>query len=79
MPIKSYLVHPKQGKKGEVANALSNMDQCEVIAAKNEELLVLVTETYSEKEEELLREQLQQFRDIKLMALVSGFNTPKNT
>ncbi|MEM7380552.1 MAG: chaperone NapD [Bacteroidota bacterium] len=78
MPIKSYLVHPQQGKKMEVAKALSNMDQCEVVAAENEELLVLVTDTNSEQEEDILKERLQKVRDIRLMALVSGFNTPKN-
>lgn len=78
MPIKSYLVHPTEGKKGALAGELSNMQQCEVVPAENEEVLILVTETNSKQEEEELKEKLEQLSDIKLMALVSGFDTPKN-
>ena len=77
MPIKSYLVHPQKGRKMNLAEVLSDIEQCEVLAAENKEVLILVTETDSKQEEELLREKLEQMEDIKLMALVSGFNTPK--
>lgn len=78
MPIKSYLVHPAEGKKAELAHELSRMQQCEVVPAENEEVLILITETNSKQEEEELKEKLEQLSDIKLMALVSGFDTPKN-
>ena len=78
MPIKSYLVHPTEGKKAALANELSNMEQCEVVPAENEEVLILITETSSKQEEEELKEKLEQISDIKLMAMVSGFDTPKN-
>lgn len=77
MPIKSYLVHPNLGKKQLLHTALSQMEQCEVIPAENENLLILVTETQNKTEEENLQERLSLLKDIKLMALVSGFNTPK--
>ncbi|SNY99967.1 chaperone NapD [Flagellimonas pacifica] len=79
MPIKSYLVHPSEGKKDQLAQKLSNMEHCEVLPAENEEVLILVTETNSKQEEEILKENLEQISDIKLMAMVSGFDTPKNT
>ncbi len=78
MPIKSYLVHPAEGKKATLANELSNMQHCEVVPAENEEVLILITETDSKQEEEELKQNLEKISDIKLMALVSGFNTPKN-
>ncbi|MGX1930127.1 chaperone NapD [Flagellimonas sp. 2504JD4-2] len=78
MPIKSYLVHPTEGKKEALANELANMQHCEVVPAENEDVLILITETDSKQEEEELKQNLEKISDIKLMALVSGFNTPKN-
>ncbi|WP_394971028.1 hypothetical protein [uncultured Croceitalea sp.] len=77
MPIKSYLVHPQEGKKMHLANVLSEIEQCEVLPAENKEVLILVTETYSKQEEEVLKEKLDSINEVKLMALVSGFDTPK--
>lgn len=78
MPIKSYLVHPREGRKLQLADTLSKLTHCEVLPAENKEVLILVTETDSKQEEETLKEKLEQVEDIKLMALVSGFDTPKN-
>ncbi len=78
MPIKSYLAHPHQGKKSEVYQTLSSIEQCEVIPAENKELLIVVTDTNSSKEEDILQEKLQAIESIKLLAMVSGFNTTKN-
>ena len=78
MPIKSYLVHPSEGKKAKLTQQLSIMEHCKVLPAENEEVLILVTETNSKQEEEILKEKLEQISDIKLMAMVSGFDTPKN-
>ena len=75
MPIKSYLVHPEIGKKEKLAQDLLKIKGCEVIPAENEELLILVTETNSKKEEEQLKEKLENIADLKLMAMVSGFDT----
>ncbi|MFS4491648.1 hypothetical protein [Maribacter sp. 2308TA10-17] len=77
MPIKSYLVHPQEGKKMELANVLSEIEQCEVLPAENKDVLILVTETDSKQEEEVLKEKLDSINEVKLMALVSGFDTPK--
>ncbi|WP_276392173.1 chaperone NapD [Eudoraea chungangensis] len=77
MPIKSYLVHPQESKKHAVIEMLSRMQQCDVVVAENENILVLVTETESKEEEANLKEALEKIGDIKLMALVSGFDTRK--
>ncbi len=78
MPIKSYLAHPHNGKKNELIQALSAIDQCEIVAAQNKEVLVLVTETENKVEEAILKEKLETIDSLKLLAMVSGFNTPQN-
>ena len=78
MPIKSYLAHPHEGRKEELVEAISKITQCEVIPAGNKEILVVVTETEDKIEEEVLKEKLDAIASLKLLAMVSGFNTPKN-
>lgn len=78
MPIKSYLAHPIEGKKEELMAALRNLDQCEIVPAKNQDILALVTDTFDEKEEEFLKEQIEAISSLKLLSLVSGFTTPHN-
>ena len=78
MPIKSYLAHPQDGKKADLINALSNMANCEVIPAENKDLLIVVTDTNTLTEDEQLKEAIEAIDSLKLLALVSGFDTPKN-
>ena len=78
MPIKSYLAHPHMGKKMELMQTLTSLNYCEVIPAENKELLILITDTESNDQEEVLQEQLHTIKSIKLLALVSGFNASKN-
>lgn len=77
MPIKSYLAHPKEGKKEDLLMALSKINHCEVIAAQNKDVIVLVTDTESEIEENILKEKLEAIESLKLFSMVSGFDTPK--
>ncbi len=78
MPIKSYLVHPQVGRKVELLDALSAFEECEVMPATNEDILVLVTDTIDEASEELLKEKIEKIESLKLLAMVSGFNSPQN-
>lgn len=78
MPIKSYLAHAMTGKKEELMKALLDLNQCEVVPAENQDILALVTDTANEKEEELLKEKIEAINSLKLLSLVSGFNTPQN-
>ncbi len=78
MPIKSYLVHPLQGKKEELLTALESLEQCEVVPAENQDLLALVTDTVNEIEEEILKGKIEAIKSLKLLSLVSGFNLPQN-
>lgn len=74
MPIKSYLVHSLQGKKDELAQQLREIPNCEVNPSTNQDVIVLVTDTSSVKEEKLLSQKLEAIQEIKNMALVSGFD-----
>ncbi|MDO6603260.1 hypothetical protein [Arenibacter palladensis] len=78
MPIKSYLALPITGKKEELMKALRNLHQCEVVPAKNQDVLALVTDTSDEIEEEILKEKIEAIDSLKMLSLVSGFNTPPN-
>ncbi|AUS04046.1 hypothetical protein [Pseudotamlana carrageenivorans] len=78
MPIKSYLAHPHDGKKADLLSALSQIENCDVIPAENNDVLILVTETHTLKEDEQLKETIEGLDSLKLLAMVSGFNTPKN-
>ncbi|VAW14036.1 hypothetical protein MNBD_BACTEROID03-913 [hydrothermal vent metagenome] len=78
MPIKSYLAHPQDGEKEYLGQILSSIEGCEVLPAKNKDILILVTETDSRQEEDILKEKLDAIPSLRLLALVSGFDTPKN-
>lgn len=62
----------------ELYQTLSALSKCEVIPAENKDLLILVTDTDSSSEEDRLQEKLQAIDSMKLLAMVSGFNTTKN-
>ncbi|WP_109300958.1 hypothetical protein [Aquimarina sp. AU474] len=78
MPIKSYLAHPHEDKKEDLIEALSTIEQCEIMAAQNKDVLILITETENKAEEAILKEKLDAIKSLKLLAMVSGFNTPQN-
>lgn len=78
MPIKSYLAHPQDGKKDELIGALSIIDQCDVLPAENENLLIVVTDTETDNEDKTLKEKIEAIKSLELLVLVSGFDTPIN-
>ncbi len=77
MPIKSYLAHPIDGKKEALIHALQSLDNCEVIPSENEELIIVVTDTLTIEEDKILKEKIDAIDSLKMVSLVSGFNTPK--
>lgn len=78
MPVKSYLVFPKNGEKARLAARLQEFAWCEVMPAANKEVLVLVTDTADEKEEEKCLNELSEIQEIKHYTLVSGFEENEN-
>ena len=77
MPIKSYLAHPIDGQKDTLINALNTLGNCEVVPSENEELLILITDTETVEEDIILKESIDTLDSLKMLSLVSGFNTPK--
>lgn len=77
MPIKSYLAHPVDGKKNALILALNALENCEVIPSENEELLIVLTDTLTLEEDKSLKETIDALDSLKMISLVSGFNTPK--
>lgn len=78
MPIKSYLAHPQDGRKQHLVDALSEIKECEVMPATNENVLVVVTDTLDDASEEILKKKIEKIDSLKLLAMVSGFNSPQN-
>ncbi|AUP77622.1 hypothetical protein [Flavivirga eckloniae] len=78
MPIKSYLAHPQEGKKDDLIKALSTLKECEVTPATNEDVLVVVTDTPDDASDKILKEKIEKIDSLKLLAMVSGFNSPQN-
>ena len=72
MPICSYVVHPVSGRKRHLVETLKSIKGCEVTPANNHELLLLVTETSSPQEENVLQEKLKHQNDIECLALAFG-------
>ena len=72
MPILSYLVFPAAGAAGQVVRRLTALPGCEVARAKNRDLLILVTETSGDAEEQALRASLAEVEGIRSMSLAFG-------
>ncbi len=74
MPVKSYIIFPEANNRPQLINDLQGIPNLEVITAINGDLLILVTDTHSDREEERLTFQIQSLKHLKHMVLVSAFN-----
>ncbi len=74
MPIKSYVAFPRKGEKEQLVKVLENTKHCEVLPATNKEVLVLVTDTKDDQQEEALQQILDSIEEIEHLNLVSGFS-----
>jgi len=75
MPIKSYVLHCENDKKEILLKELQMLKNCEVIPAKNHEVIVVVTDTETEELDQELYNQLLEIKGLKHLSLVSGFDT----
>jgi nitrate reductase NapAB chaperone NapD len=78
MSIKSYVVHPKPGRKSQLMYQLSKLNSCEVVASENKDILILVTDTENKVEDEQLLAQINELDQLSMLSMVSGFNTTPN-
>jgi nitrate reductase NapAB chaperone NapD len=72
MPIFSYLAYPVQGAKEQLLKDLAALDFCEVTAAENKEVLILVTDTPDEKTEKELQKKLQDIKSLESLGMTFG-------
>ncbi len=72
MPICSYLVIPREGDADRVQGRLADLPKCEVVRARNRDVLILVTETGGLEEEEELRSSVEAMDGIQALLLTFG-------
>lgn len=72
MPIFSYLAYPVQGVKDALLKDLNALDHCEAMAAENEEILILVTDTPDEKCENELKKKLEGLKSLQSLNMTFG-------
>ena len=70
MPISSYLAWPNNQRKSILISKLNKFSQCEAVASTNEEVVILITDTKNEQEEEKLQEQLRNIDSLGNLTLV---------
>lgn len=73
MSVKSYLVFPHKGRLRELSEDLSKLPWCQTIPSENREVIVLVTDTKNEKDEEDCINHVNAIESLEHMTLVSGF------
>lgn len=72
MPICSYLVIPAVGATERVRADLARIPECDVVAAENREVLILVTDTEGLREEEELRSSIESMEGIEALLFTFG-------
>ena len=73
MLLKSYLVYPRHGGREQLLQALSQLPECEVIPASNQDVFILITSTTSAEQDMGLEEVIASLSGFGNMALVSGY------
>ena len=74
MPIKSFIVFPNQGKKEGLQSEIAAMQGCSVIPSDNKDVFVLVTDTQTEEEEEILLQKINELSAVDQISMVAGYN-----
>lgn len=73
MPVFSYLAYPVRGAKEQLLRDLEALNHCDVTAAENEEVLILVTDTPDEQEEEALQKRLKSLETLESLGMAFGY------
>ncbi|NOY70515.1 MAG: hypothetical protein GXP53_13700 [Deltaproteobacteria bacterium] len=73
MPVFSYIAYPSKGiSKEQLVRDLSAMNHCEVMAAENNDVLILVTDTRGEDQEKALQKKLKNLKSLESLAMAYG-------
>jgi nitrate reductase NapAB chaperone NapD len=79
MPIKSYIAIPKAGQQQKLQKSLESYEEVHVEPSENRDVIVLVTDTKSEKEDKELFNELKTLEEIQMITLVSAFSDSTKT
>ncbi len=77
MAVKSYLVYPRTGLKIELITQLADLAGCEVTPAENRDVVILVTETSDQLEENRLEQRILSLPALESLNLVCGLEEHK--
>jgi len=77
MPICSYLVIPREGAASGIAAGLGELPGCDVVAAREGDVLLLVTETESPAADRALRTRIEQLEGVRGLVLTFGEIDPE--
>jgi nitrate reductase NapAB chaperone NapD len=72
MPVCSYLVIPEKGQGARLARRLDELPGCDVVQARNREVLLLVTDTPGPAEDRRLRARIEGLPGIQALVLSFG-------
>lgn len=72
MPVFSYLAYPEKGMKKKLIEELAALSYCEVTAAENEEILILLTDTPGKTEEGVLQKNLKELKSLQSLSMTFG-------
>jgi nitrate reductase NapAB chaperone NapD len=77
MPVCSYLVIPEKGQGGHLTRRLGDLPGCDVVQARNQEVLLLVTDTPGPDEDRRLRSRIEALPGIHALVLSFGEIDPE--
>ncbi len=72
MPVCSYLVIPQRHSADDLATRLTELPGCDVVAACNRDVLLLVTDTPGPREDRALRERIEGMEEVQALVLSFG-------
>ncbi len=75
MPIMSYIAYPNENGKEQLVADLNQLSSCDARAALNEDMIILITDTGSDCEEEHLQESLKKVTSLSCLTLVYAEST----
>ncbi len=79
MPIMSYLATPAKGEKSGLLSELNQLQYCQAMAAKNRDVIVLVTDTPDSTAETNLQNQLKELSSLQTLSMAYGHVDDKDT
>ena len=72
MPVFSYLAYPEAGSKDQLLKDLESLQYCEATPAKNQDLLILLTDTPNQDAEKQLQKQLKALKSLQSLSMTFG-------